>query len=358
MEPWIWILLIIVLVFAMFTGFVFKTTSLIRKMVFGERYDDDHTLHYFTVDDFEGLRKKDFEFSSNGYTLKGYVYQMEEKESKGNIVFAHGIGAGHIQYTTEIHFFAKEGYKVYAFDAQGCLNSEGKGMEYLTNYVKNLDDFLTYLENSKEMEVNSYILVGHSLGAYGVNVMAKFHKERIEKIISISGFNDPKTLIKDILNSSKLLSGILGNVFIFQEKRKNKSYAISSIDALKNFDKKVLFLSGDEDSLVNPTRNFFLYQNSFQEKDFCFLLVKGRAHRPLLSLKGAKYDAKRTEDLNVLKERYKNNIPEAISKEYFENLDYSLLVELDEKVMQIIHKFLMDEEIEKNMIIEAEDESI
>ncbi len=344
MEPWMWIIIIVVVVVSMSVGFVFRTATLIRTAVLGNRFDDDHTLHYFTKDDFEGLEKEDFTFPSNGYDLAGYHYFIKDSQKKGTIVFAHGIGAGHIQYTTEINYFAQIGYDVYAFDAQGCLASPGNGIEYFTNYVQNLDDFMTYLENKEELKEEKFILIGHSLGGYGVNLMPAFHQERILKIISMSGFNDEKALIGDILNNVKIVGKIITKILINQEKKHNESHNLTSIKAMENMTSPVLFVSGDKDSLVKPEHSFNLYKETFKDKEnFYFLLVENRAHRPMLSIKAAEYDEKRTRDLDELKMTYKNKIPDEILSKYYNELDYHLLVELDPKVMDIMVQFLNDE---------------
>ena len=77
-------------------------------------------MKYFTVDDFEDLENKEIEFKSNkGQTLKGYIYTNKNvNEYKGLIVFVHGMGAGHLSYTTEINTLAKAGFKVLAYDCK------------------------------------------------------------------------------------------------------------------------------------------------------------------------------------------------------------------------------------------------
>lgn len=353
MSPWIWLIVIIVVVVAMFIGFMFRTATLIRKTVLGGRFDDDHTLHYFSKDDFTNLNEETFDFSSNGFDLKGYLYSVD-KEEKGIIVFAHGIGAGHIQYTTEINFFAQQGYKVYAFDAQGCLNSQGDGIDYFSNYVKNLDDFLTYIESLEALKEKKYILIGHSLGGYGVNLMVRFHKERILKIISISSFYDVKTLLSSVLGFSTFLriNKTIANILVKDDKKHLPSHSLSFSEVVDEIEVPMLFISGDQDTLVRVSNNYERYKSLCENKDnFKFLLVEKRAHRPLLSYEAASYDEKRTEELENLKGQYKNKIPDAILKSYYDNLDYNLLVQLDEKVLDVIDKFLNDEALDKETII-------
>ena len=99
--------------------------------MFGRRYDGNPYVHYFTVEDFEGLRAQPFSFYSDGSKLNGYIYRSDlwQGPSKGLIVFSHGFGAGHLAYTTEINYFARNGYKILAFDNTGCVKSEGDSIK-------------------------------------------------------------------------------------------------------------------------------------------------------------------------------------------------------------------------------------
>lgn len=350
MKPWLVLIIIIILIIAVILfGIIVFIPCLIRKTGFG-RYDDNHTLHYFTHHDFEGMTQKKFSFSSNNLTLQGYLYQMDGVERKGIIVFAHGLGAGHIQYTTEIHHFAQLGYLVYTFDAQGCLNSEGKGLKYITNYPKNLDDFLTYLEEN-ELDGETYSLVGHSLGAYGVNLMSQFHHD-IDRIVSMSGFDSIEKFMGDMLSSAKSMGKLIAKILCHQEKRKNKKYYLSSSEVLANRKPEILLISGNLDSIVKPVKHFEYYKQILKEDENAhFMLVEGRAHRPLLTIEASDYDTKRNMDLLELRKRYKNKVPSHELKQYYENLDYHLLVELDDQIMRHIDRFLDHQEIEKDITI-------
>ncbi|MCH5171753.1 MAG: alpha/beta fold hydrolase [Erysipelotrichales bacterium] len=350
MKPWLWIVIILVLlIIVIIIGLILLIPNLIRKFGFG-RYDDDNTLHYFSHNDFEGMKQEEFTFKSNGLNLQGYLYQIENIKNKGIIVFAHGLGAGHIQYITEIHHFVKLGYLVYTFDAQGCLNSEGKGIEYISNYPKNLDDFLTYLEETK-LNGGKYSLVGHSLGAYGVNLMPQFHNN-IKRIVSLSGFDSTEKFMNDMLSSTKGLGNVITKLFCNQEKKRNKMYYLSSSEVLSKQKPNILLVSGTLDPLVKPESNFEHFKKVSKDNENAhFMLVEGRAHRPLLTLKASDYDTKMNIDLNNLK---KKKVSKSELKQYYDSLDYNILVELDLKVMKVIDDFLDGKEIENNIVIKCE----
>ena len=349
-----WLLAIIIIIFSIIIISIailfFSIPSIVRKTGFG-RYDDNNTLHYFSHNDFDGMTQKVFSFKSNDLTLKGYLYQLEKTDNKGIIVFAHGLGAGHIQYTTEIYHFVKQGYLVYTFDAQGCLNSEGKGIEYITNYSKNLDDFLTYLEE-KELNGKEYSLVGHSLGAYGVNLMSQFHTN-IKRIVSLSGFDSVEKFMNDMFSPLKGASKLITKRFCKQEMKKNNKYYLSSSEVLLKQKPNILLVSGNLDPLVKPELHFDYYKQILKDNENAhFMLVEGRAHRPLLTIEASNYDTKMNKDLADLR---KQKVDKITLKKYYDSLDYNLLVELDYEVMKVIDNFLDGKEIEKNIVIKCSD---
>ena len=100
---------IVIIVLAIIIAILFIITKLILNQVFGKRCEGNPNLKYFTADDFEELDSKKIEFKSNKeQMLRGFIYTNKNiKEYKGIVVFVHGMGAGHLSYTTEINTFAK-----------------------------------------------------------------------------------------------------------------------------------------------------------------------------------------------------------------------------------------------------------
>ena len=123
-------------------------SKLILNLAFGKRCEGNAKLKYFTADDFEGLNAKSIEFKSNkGQTLRGNIYTHEEiKEYKGLIIFVHGMGGGHLSYTTEINTLVKAGFIVMAYDNTGTCSSEGKNLKGFYQAVIDLNYALKFVE--------------------------------------------------------------------------------------------------------------------------------------------------------------------------------------------------------------------
>lgn len=101
---WAWLLGALAVMAILLTAIAFACLH----MVFGTRCDGDPSLRYFTHEDFDGMRAQPVSFPSDrGQLLRGAVYTCGRDETPvGLVVFAHGMGGGHLSYMTEIHTFA------------------------------------------------------------------------------------------------------------------------------------------------------------------------------------------------------------------------------------------------------------
>lgn len=345
---YIFIIVILLLFFAfMFYRMFYNSAKRIREEFVGKRFDDNHTLKYFTHHDYPNMEQKQFDFSSNSYKLKGYIYKDVTKEIKGKVIFIAGRGVGHIQYTNDIHFYCEQGYEVYTFDGQGCLNSEGDGVHFFTNYVKNTESFFAYLST---LNNDKYIVVAHSMGAFCANLMLKFHPEMIKCLVSMSSFNSIKQIYQDIIHHA--LNGKLGKIvayFMYIQDRNNfKQYDLDSIEVIKQSSIPVLLVSGDKDIMVDPNYSYFKYKKELQNQDNVYFLTSiNREHNPYLSIEGTEYNKKTRDMYHELSKRFNHSIPEEELQNYYLSLDYKLMVQLDYKVMDVILSFINSDKIEK-----------
>ena len=96
------------------------------RVAFGKRYDKVPLVKYFTAEEF-GLTAEPI---SSGKYLKGFIYKNNQAVENGKIiVLCHGMGPGHIAYTTDIAYFCNLGYTVAAFDGMGCNFSDGRNIK-------------------------------------------------------------------------------------------------------------------------------------------------------------------------------------------------------------------------------------
>lgn len=351
MKPYVIIgffVLIILIVVLLYFYFINKTSKIILKSYLGRRYDDNNTLHYFRYTDFDNLIQEKFVFNSNGLELMGFKYQNNSIDCNNEIiVFVHGLGVGHIQYTTEINHFASLGYIVYTFDGQGCNESKGDGINYFTNFIKNADDFLS----CDELKDKKVILVGHSLGAHSILAILKNNEDKVKRVVALSPFNDVGSLIRDqIATSVPKLANKISKAIVRIEKRNSSKHYVYLNETLKEISKDVLIVFGDKDNVVNFNNNYLFLKDELKDKDnIHFILSKNRSHRPNLTIKATEYDEYRNKKYyEIVNEKVGDDLVE-----YYNNLDYQLLVEMDERVMNVIDEFISGDILkEKELVIE------
>ena len=176
---------------------LFFLAKKIRNMVFNKRYDDNNTLKYFYAEDFENLDAEPIEFISEKNKIVGNIYRDTSLDKyKGVIVFSHGLGVGHNQYTTEIDHFAKLGFLVVSYDVSGTGKSEGKTIKGITTALYNLRDCLSFIERHSILSQYKKMVVGHSMGAYAANNVTRYNQNLVG-VVSMSSFDVPYKLLSE-----------------------------------------------------------------------------------------------------------------------------------------------------------------
>jgi len=313
---------------------------LIYRAIFNTRNNGSSKLKYFTEKDFKGLKSKEFSFKSNKkQNLEGKIYYYENKEYLGLLVFVHGIGAGHLAYTTEINHFAELGFIVLSYDNTGSGISEGKTIVGFSQRVLDLKYCLDYVSKNSELNKYKIVLCGHSWGAFAAMNILNYDYD-VKAVVALAGFAKASTAYTKVI--SRLVNPVLG-IFGFGMSLIEiiKFGKVANFSAFKGFKKnksKVLFVYGKKDIMLDF--------KDFEKKEFNNVKVislNTKGHRVNITDEAVLYDYQREKDLSILKQKYHNNIPKDIEKYYYDNLDYDLLVKLDANVMKKIDDFLIQE---------------
>ena len=152
------------------------------------RCDDTETVYYFSSEDFLGLKKEPYSFkSSKGDMLQGYFYQYENPIPNRLVVFDHGFGGGHKAYMKEINMLCQRGFKVFAYDHTGCMESEGAGANGLAQSLCDLNDCITMLKKLPSLQNATISVMGHSWGAFSTLNISALHPD-ITHIVAMAGF--------------------------------------------------------------------------------------------------------------------------------------------------------------------------
>lgn len=316
--------------------------------VFGKRCEGNPNLKYFTADDFEELDSKQVEFKSDkGQTLRGNIYTNKNiKEYKGLIVFVHGMGAGHLSYTTEINTFAKAGFMVLGYDNTGTCTSEGKNLKGFFQAVIDLKSALNYISENKDLNKYSVALVGHSWGAYTVCQVLQYNPN-VKAVVALSGFNNASKLICDSMKSMTKINFAFLKPFItiINFLTFGKDAIKNTVDVLSKTDVPVLALQGTADTSVFFTNS--VASQNIDKENIKTIVYDGKFHNVYQSRESEKYLNDTFREIANLTKKYKGKIPENEASKIYENIDYKKITEEDEEVMSTIIKFIEEKAVER-----------
>lgn len=316
---------------------MFIFSKIILWIIFGKRCEGNPNLKYYTANDFEGLNAKKVEFKSNkGQILRGNIYTHNEvKEYKGLIVFVHGMGGGHLSYTTEINTLAKAGYIVLGYDNTGTCASEGKNLKGFFQAVIDLKYALQYVSNEENLKKYKVILVGHSWGAYSVCQVLQY-KPSVEAVVALSGPNDSAKLFGDFLKIQifKPFFWILNYCTFGKDSVKTTAKVLSKTNV------PVLVLQGKEDATLK-------FENSLASSE-CAKILDEKANIEIIIYEGKYHNVYQTresekylnETFAKISELNKKKAPIEEANKVYDAIDYKKITEEDEEVMTTMIKFI------------------
>ena len=255
-------------------------------MYFGRRFETN-TAFMNHVEAFEGLERTRYEFASDkGQTIVGYLYSSGT-EQKAIIVLAHGYGAGgHNSYLPTINYFAQNGFYVFAYDATGNDESEGKAIGGVPQGVIDLDYAISFVEESGNFPDLPIGLFGHSWGGYSVSNVLTYHPE-VEAVIECSGPNSSSDLVEG--GGTKIIGPVVKGlmpVIKVYERAKYGDYATNSaLIGFASTDAEIMVVHSSDDNIVPIEYGYDIYYDAFQDNPrFTFIRLDGKGHNGFLDV--------------------------------------------------------------------------
>lgn len=304
-----------------------------RATLYG-RCDDNGTAFYYSHKDFNGLNAQPYSFvSSAGNKLQGYFYSYEKPVPDRLIVFDHGYGGGHRSYMKEIEMLCRHGYKVFAYDHTGCMESEGEGTNGFGQSLHDLDDCITALKADDSVDTADISVMGHSWGGFSTMNIAALHPD-ITHVIVLSGFVSVKAMVEQ--NFSGLLKGYRKHIYGIEQQTNPKYVGFNGAQTLAKTKAKVLLIYSADDTLVKKEIHFDALKNSLEHKEnIKLLLVENKGHNPnytenAVKLLGEYGRAKG----KAIKKKLLNT--EEDKKAFVASFDWDKITEQDEKIWEEI----------------------
>lgn len=255
-------------------------------MYFGRRFETN-TAFMNHVEAFEGLERTRYEFASDkGQTIVGYLYSSGT-EQKAIIVLAHGYGAGgHNSYLPTIYYFAQNGFYVFAYDATGNDESDGKAIGGVPQGVIDLDYAISFVEESCNFPDLPIGLFGHSWGGYSVSNVLTYHPE-VEAVIECSGPNSSSDLVEG--GGTKIIGPVVKGlmpVIKVYERAKYGDYATNSaLIGFASTDAEIMVVHSSDDNIVPIEYGYDIYYDAFKDDPrFTFVRLEGKGHNQFLNV--------------------------------------------------------------------------
>lgn len=312
----------------------------VEKAGFGKRCEGNAYLRYFTAADFPNLTAAPVEFTGNhGQTLRGNLYfEADRQDFKALLVFSHGMGGGHLSYTTELDFFAKRGYLVLAYDNTGTMASEGKSLIGMPQAVSDLRSALEFVKQDMRTKDLPVVLAGHSWGGYTVCRVLYFHPH----VKGVAAFSAPDDVPKLLCAQATAMTGknfrfLEPFLRLYERLRFGKAAAMRTSEIAAQSDVPLLLLHGGKDMTVRPEDAAATQEILKGRKNVQVRLYPEKQHNVYATVEAEQYISDAFAKLGVLA---KNKTQADRAKAYAETLDFRKMCEEDREVMETVAAFL------------------
>lgn len=328
--------IVIAILFIVFLVILPIVTMAIYNKTFGERCEERRYESY-RVENFEGLEVEECSITANkGHKLAGYKYSRSGKNPKALLVVVHGLCGGHWNYMDICNHFVNKNFAVFAYDATGNGQSEGKKVGGFAQGLCDLDYVLNYVKELPEYKGLSIVLMGHSWGAFCVGNILNFHPD-VKAVVAVSGFDTSACLLKQYteVNIGKAATILMPYISLYERLTWGKYAGTSACDGFANSDAKVMIIHSSDDPTVFAENGYDRYYKKFSDDDrFVFKMYSDRGHSyPVNSDEGR---ACRTKIKDGYFEVVKNEGIEAGEAYIQATLDRSGCMKLDEALMDEI----------------------
>ena len=314
----------------------------VLRAAFGSRQEGSPYLTYFTAADFENLEARPVEFPNRyGETLRGSLYfERGRTDFRALLVFAHGMGGGHLSYTTELDFFAKQGFLVLAYDATGTMASDGKSLRGFGQSVWDLQSALRFASQNAQTKDLPVVLCGHSWGAYAV-----CHGASLPGVRGVAAFSAPEDAAALLCAQASAQTGVPFGALkpflrVWERLRFGKNAAQKTSRALREARVPVLLLQGRDDAVV-PLANAAANAPEVAENAHITAILYPEKRHNVYNTKEAEAGvAEMLERFSVLSGK-KEGGDDAL-RAYAKSLDFRRLCAEDADVMQTVEQFFAD----------------
>jgi dipeptidyl aminopeptidase/acylaminoacyl peptidase len=239
-----------------------------------------------------GLSSEEISFATqDGIKLNGWLIKHNEN-SKGTIVYLHGVGDSKIAGLPFAKFFYDNGYNIFLYDSRRHGESEGTYCTYGFYEKKDLTDAINYLESRKDLHSGKIGVFGTSMGA-AVALQTAAIDKRISAVAAENSFEALRTIFDDYQKRIiKIPFHYLRNIVIIRSEinAKFKAREVSPLKSVDDIKVPVLFVYGTNDIHINYKKSIMLYECAGKQKEI--YPIEHADHNNCWDVGGEKYHAK------------------------------------------------------------------
>lgn len=339
------LIIVVVLLAVFFVGSLVADRTILGQTF--ARVPDRTPSTIATFDDFYAPThtRTAVEFEMEAGTLRGYVYG-EENNSRGLLVFRHGIFTRHEDYLLLIEALVDKGWKVFAYDAIGCGASDGSSTIGFQQAPLDVVRALEFVEESHMADGLPVALIGHSWGAYGVAASLNF-PTTAQACIALSGFADPVSII---LESGEDLVGPFAptqapTITLLNYIDFGNNAGLSAIDGINNANIPVLVIHGTTDTTVPyETTSIIAQRDNITNPLVEYVTIDD----PARSGHSTYFNAEQTQEYldslaaqyEALEREYDGEVPESVTAEFYASVDTQRANTPDPDFIDLLDGFL------------------
>lgn len=257
-------------------------TALLCKFVFGKR--SYRTRNYQTVQNYPNLQEYPVKFKSGKNMLSGYFLvdkNIPKEEYKAVLLTAHGIGCSRANYLNRYNYFAKKGYIVFAYDATGTCESEGKGIKGLPQSQVDMANAIEYLSSIEQIQDYKLLVYGHSWGGYAsATMLNRDCADKVTACATLSGFNDVWGIMRYqvVKRASKVALLMKPWVFLHYFLMYGKAGIYTGMKGINKYKGPVLVMHSKDDKTVNFSSSVAIHQKECTNPKAEFIILEDRGH--------------------------------------------------------------------------------
>lgn len=322
----------------------FISTHLIMKKNFRRgAYPTYPVADYFYDHYKDSYPRRNVSFYSGKNRLQGYIFG--EENTKGLLVFAHGIHCGHESYMQEIAWMVDHGWRIFAYDATGSCTSEGRGTTGLIQSALDLHAALTYVENDETLNKLPVCLMGHSWGGYAV-AAGLYFDHNVKASASIAGYSDSIQMMISFATATMgkataLLRpfAYLENCFLF-----GKYATLTAVDGINRSGIPVMLVHGTNDMLVRfDTTGIVAHRDEITNPNVVIYPMSDKGQDGHSSIfhnnESVQEIARVNTRLGELKQKYGEEIPDEERRAMLDDADLDLYNLPNDKLLGDINAF-------------------